>query len=63
MSIDAYKIAVQISLVENVTRGLATLSRYFKAADTDAKALEARIAKIGKMAAAGSILAGAGAAG
>lgn len=63
MSIDAYKIAVQISLVENVTRGLATLSRYFKAADTDAKALEARIAKIGKMAAAGGILAGAGAAG
>ncbi|WP_433867102.1 hypothetical protein [Ralstonia wenshanensis] len=63
MSIDAYKIAVQISLVENVTRGLATLSRYFKAADTDAKALEARIAKIGKMAAAGGILAGAGATG
>ncbi|CAJ0705817.1 hypothetical protein [Ralstonia holmesii] len=63
MSIDAYKIAVQISLVENVTRGLATLSRYFKAADTDAKALEGRIAKIGKMAAAGGILAAAGAGG
>jgi len=63
MSIDAYKIAVQISLVENVTRGLATLSRYFKAAHTDATALEARIAKIGKMAAAGGILAAAGAGG
>lgn len=63
MSIDAYKIAVQISLVENVTRGLATLSRYFKAADTDAKALEERIARIGKMAAAGGILAAAGAGG
>ena len=63
MSIDAYKIAVQISLVENVTRGLAMLSRYFKAADTDAKALEARIARIGKMAAAGGILAAAGAGG
>ncbi len=63
MSIDAYKIAVQISLVENVTRGLATLSRYFKATHTDAAALEARIAKIGKMAAAGGILAAAGAGG
>ena len=39
------------------------LSRYFKAADTDAKALEARIARIGKMAAAGGILAAAGAGG
>ncbi|MCK8648885.1 hypothetical protein M1M06_07485 [Ralstonia insidiosa] len=63
MTVDAFKIAVSISLVENVTRGLASLSRYFKAADADAKALEARIAKIGKMAAAGGILAAAGAGG
>lgn len=63
MSIDAYKIAVQISLVENVTRGLAMLSRHFKSADADARALEARIARIGKMAAAGGILAAAGAGG
>lgn len=63
MSFDAYKIAVQISLVENVTRGLAMLSTHFKRANTDAQALQASLTKIGKLAGAGGILAAAGAGG
>jgi hypothetical protein len=60
MSIDAYHIAVRISLVENVTRGLALMSRHFASANADAAALEARMKSIGKMAASGAILVGAG---
>jgi hypothetical protein len=63
MSIDAYKVAVRISLVENVTRGLAMMSRHFKATDADAKVLESRLKSIGKMAMVGGALAGAGFAG
>ncbi|MDR7257780.1 hypothetical protein J2X47_001960 [Sphingomonas sp. BE270] len=60
MSIEAYKIAVKVSLVENVTRGLQMMARHFKSTDADAKALEARLKSIGKMAAFGGIMTGAG---
>mgnify|MGYP000318318923 CR=1 FL=1 len=60
MSIEAYKIAVKVSLVENVTRGLQMMARHFKSTDADAKALEARLKSIGKMAAIGGIMTGAG---
>ncbi|MBC3627403.1 hypothetical protein H8J58_27150, partial [Klebsiella sp. Kpp] len=48
MSIEAYKIAVKVSLVKNVTRGLQMMARHFKSTDADAKALEARLKSIGK---------------
>jgi hypothetical protein len=60
MSIEAYKIAVRVSLVENVTRGLALMSRHFKTTDADAKALEARLKSIAKTAAMGGVLIGGG---
>lgn len=60
MSIEAYKIAVKVSLVENVTRGLQMMARHFKSTDADAKALEARLKSIGKMAAIGGVLMGGG---
>lgn len=49
MSIEAYKVAVKISLVENVTRGLMMMARHFKTTDAEAKALQARLQSIGKM--------------
>lgn len=63
MSIDAYKIAVQIALTENVTRGLLALSSHFKRADMDAAALQKRLDHIGKMTLGGGLLVGAGALG
>lgn len=54
MSIEAYKIAVRVSLIDGVTRGLALMSRHFKGTDADAKALEARLKSIGKMASLGA---------
>lgn len=63
MSIEAYKIAVKISLVENVTRGLTAMSAHFARTHQDAKALESRLASIGKMALLGGGLATAGGAG
>jgi hypothetical protein len=61
MSAEAYKVAVQISLVENVTRGLSLMARHFRTTDMEAKVLQKRLESIGKMALAGGILAGAGA--
>lgn len=58
---DAYNIAVKIALVENVTRGLAMMSRHFRTTDMEAKALETRLKSIGKMALVGGAFAGAGA--
>ncbi|MCI4427760.1 MAG: hypothetical protein JHC40_01190 [Burkholderiales bacterium] len=50
MSIEAYKIAVKIALVENVTAGLASLSRHFIATNKSAEELQTRLTSIGKMA-------------
>ncbi|HHW4679678.1 MAG TPA: hypothetical protein ACQGQH_09680 [Xylella sp.] len=49
MSIEAYKIAVKIALVENVTMGLASLSRHFIATNKSAEELQKRLSSIGKM--------------
>ncbi|XLV72556.1 hypothetical protein ACKZDW_07865 [Ralstonia syzygii subsp. celebesensis] len=50
MSIEAYKIAVKIAMVENVTAGLASLSRHFIATNKSAEELQTRLTSIGKMA-------------
>lgn len=63
MSIEAYKVAVKVSLIDGVTRGLQLMSRHFKQTDADAKNLEARLKSIGKLAAVGGALTGAGFAG
>lgn len=63
MSIDAYKIAIQIALTENVTRGLMSMSKNFSAANLSAKELETRLASIGKMAMVGGAAMGIGALG
>jgi hypothetical protein len=60
MTIEAYSVAVNIKLVENVTRGLAMMSRHFKTTDAEAAVLEARLKAIGKLTLAGGLLAGAG---
>jgi len=49
MTIEAYQVAVRIALIENVTSGLAALSRHFQSANAGADALEQRLARIGKM--------------
>ncbi|WP_259384396.1 hypothetical protein, partial [Bacillus thuringiensis] len=43
MSIEAYRIAVKVALVENVSRGLQLMSRHFKAVDLEARAFQERI--------------------
>ncbi|MDY7525483.1 hypothetical protein [Sphingomonas sp. 10B4] len=63
MSFEAYKVAVRVSLIDGVTRGLQLMSRHFKQTDADAKGLEARLKSIGKLAAVGGALTGAGFAG
>lgn len=60
MSIDAYRVAVKVSLVENVTRGLGMMARHFRTTDAEAKVLEARLKSIGKLTAFGGALAMAG---
>lgn len=60
MSIDAYRVAVKISLVENVTRGLGMMARHFRTTDAEAKVLESRLKSIGKLAMFGGALAAAG---
>jgi hypothetical protein len=61
MTIEAYSVAVNIKLAENVTRGLMMMSRHFKTTDAEAAALEMRLKSIAKLAAGGALLAGAGA--
>lgn len=60
---EAYRIAIRISLIEGVTRGLALMSRHFKQTDADASRLQKRLEKIQGMAALGAGLIGAGAGG
>ena len=61
MSIDAYKIAIQLSLVENVARGLASLAPHFNRANLSATELEARLTRISKLTLAGGAMASVGA--
>lgn len=51
---------MRISLVENVTRGLAMMARHFRTTDLEAKALERRLQSIGKLALVGGALAAGG---
>ena len=61
MSVDGYKIAIQLSLVENVAKGLASLAPHFTNANLSAKQLEERLERIGKLTLAGGAMAGVGA--
>lgn len=56
----AYKIAVQIALTQNVTRGLAMMATHFKAVNADVLLLQQRLAAIGKMSLVGGGLVAAG---
>lgn len=60
MSLDAYRVAVKVSLVENVTRGLGMMASHFRTTDAEAKVLEARLKSIGKLTVMGGALAMAG---
>ncbi|WP_096150192.1 hypothetical protein [Enterobacter asburiae] len=53
MDIEAYKVAVRLSLTENVTAGLIGLSRHFATAENSAANLRSQLALIGKMTAVG----------
>lgn len=53
MDIEAYKVAVRLSLTENVTAGLIGLTRHFAAAENSAARLRNQLSSIGKMTAVG----------
>jgi len=53
MDIEAYKVAVRLSLTENVTAGLIGLSRHFASAESSADKLRNQLSSIGKMTAIG----------
>jgi hypothetical protein len=58
--LEAYKVAIRISLVEGVTAGLGLISRHLRRTDEDAKGLQKRLDSISKMGAISAGLAGAG---
>jgi len=60
MDIEAYKVAVKVSLTENVTAGLLAISRKFGDTNKQAAIFQERMAQIGKMTLAGGALVGAG---
>lgn len=53
MDIEAYKVAVRLSLTENVTAGLIGLTRHFATAENSAASLRNQLSSIGKMTAVG----------
>lgn len=53
MDIEAYKVAVRLSLTENVTAGLVGLTRHFATAENSAASLRSQLSSIGKMTAVG----------
>lgn len=63
MTFEAYKIAVKISLVNNVSAGLVAMSGQFQKAGHDAEALQAKLSKIKMLWMGGAAMAGAGALG
>jgi len=63
MSIDAYKIAIQIALTENVTRGLRALSGQFTKVNADAEGLHKRMERISSLRMRGLEMLGMGHAG
>jgi hypothetical protein len=60
MIFDAYKVAVELSIVDKVGPFLSVFSRQLAAAGQNVTDLEKRLNNLGKIAAAGGILAGAG---
>lgn len=60
MDFEAYKVAVRVSMTENVTAGLLAISRKFGAAEIDAQRFESTLARIGKMTLVGGALVGVG---
>lgn len=60
MSAEAFKVAVEISLKDGVTKGLALMGAAMRSTHKDAKALEARLTAIGKNALVGGTMIGAG---
>ena len=56
MTIEAFKIAVTLKLVENVTAGLGALSRVFRSTGQDADVLQRRLDRIAKTSLAGGAL-------
>lgn len=57
---DAYKVAVHLSIVDKVSPVLAAFSGRLQRAGQDVNALEQKLNRLGKMAAAGGVLAGLG---
>jgi len=60
MDIEAYRVAVKLTLTENITKGLMAISGKFAAANRDAEAFQKRLETIGKMTLAGGALVGVG---
>ncbi|CAI1511904.1 Phage-related minor tail protein [Serratia quinivorans] len=60
MDIEAYKVAVRLTLTENITKGLMAISGKFATANRDAEAFQKRLESIGKMTLAGGALVGVG---
>lgn len=58
MDIEAYKVAVRLSLTENITRGLMAVSGGFIKAEHDAAKFQQQLHQIGKMTLAGGALVG-----
>lgn len=60
MDFEAYKVAVRVSMTENVTAGLIAISKKFAGANLDAEKFKATLKDIGKMTLAGGALVGIG---
>lgn len=60
MIFDAYKVAVHLSIVDKVTPFLSAFSKQIKQSGESVSELENRLQRLGKIAAAGGVLAGVG---
>ncbi|MFZ4221403.1 hypothetical protein ACEV6Q_26710 [Enterobacter ludwigii] len=60
MDIEAYKVAVRVTMTENITKGLMAISGKFATANRDAEEFQRRLDSIGKMMLAGGALTGVG---
>ncbi|HEB2010347.1 TPA: hypothetical protein ACJIWH_004625 [Yersinia enterocolitica] len=60
MDIEAYKVAVKLSLSENITQGLMAISGRFAGVNRDAEMFRSKLETIGKMTLAGGALVGVG---
>jgi hypothetical protein len=60
MDFEAYKVAVRVSMTENVTAGLLAISKKFSSTNKDAEKFQQTMEKIGKMTLVGGVLVGIG---